>query len=107
MHLVRVDNHNSAMSLETTFPIHRKYCFLEAHGQGRVVGLLIQRPFEPPRVIVTHLDYPGVRMESEVPRTYTGGPAVSDLPSFRTLDIPYTTWFPRVFYGISAFRPKA
>ena len=90
MHLVRVDNHNGAMSLETTFPIHRKYCFLEAHGQGRVVGLLIQRPFEPPRAIVLHLDYPGVSVEFEVSPTYAAeaGLTVSNVPSFRVLVIP-------------------
>lgn len=70
------------MSLETTFPIPEGFGFLRAHGQGRVVGFLIQKPLEPPRAVVIHLDYPGVIMESEVSPTYITGAtaAVSNLP---------------------------
>ena len=58
------------MSLETSFPIPDGYGFRHAHGQGRVVGFLIQRFLEPPRAVVIHLDYPGISMESKVSPPY-------------------------------------
>jgi len=91
VHLLRVDHHNDGMSLETTFPMPEGYSFVQAHGQGRVVGFLIQRPPELPRTVVMHLDYPGVIIESEVSSAYTTqvqvGPTVSCLSFFRALGV--------------------
>ena len=83
MHLVRIDHHNDAMGLETTFPIPEGYRFLQAHGQGRVVGFLIQRPLELPRTVVIHLDYPGVSVVCDFPAEV--GSTVSDLLFFHAL----------------------
>ena len=90
MHLVKVDHHNGVVSLETMFPIPEGYRFLEAHGQGRAIGFLIQRPHESTRAVVIHLDYPGVSVEFEVSPTYAAeaGLTVSNVPSFRVLVIP-------------------
>jgi len=81
IYLIRVDHHNGAMSLETTFPIPIGYRFIHAHGQGRVVGFLIKRlrGFPLPQAVVIHLDHPGVSMVSEVSSDYDAG--VSNLPS--------------------------
>ena len=87
MHLVNIDHYNDAIRLATTFSIPEGYNFLQAHGQGRVVGFLIQRPLESPRAVVIHLDYPGVIMESEVSPAYSSevGTTVSNLSFFRAL----------------------
>ena len=90
MHLVKVDHHNGVMSLETTFRISEGYRFLEVYGQGRVVGLLIQRPLEPPCTIVIHLDHPGAYMEFNVSPTYATEARLTlgNFPYFRVLGIP-------------------
>ena len=90
MHLVKVDHHNGVMSLEATFHIPEGYRFLEAYGQGRVVGLLIQRPLEPPRTIIIRLDHPGANMEFNVSPTYATEArlTVRNFPYFRVLGIP-------------------
>ena len=102
MYLLKVDHHNDAVSLETTFPIPEGYSFLQAHDQGRVVGFLIQRPPEPPRAVVIHLDCPGVSMESEVPPAYTAeiGPTVSGL----SFSFPWRPLTRRGFLGLSLER---
>jgi len=80
MHLVRVDHHNGTMSLEATFPTPEGYGFAGAHGQGRVIGLLIGKSRGSLRAIVLHLDHPGVSMEFELPPTYSANSGVSDFP---------------------------
>lgn len=77
MHLVKVDHHNGAMGLEITFPIPEGYGFLQVHGQGRIIGFLIQEPLQPPRAVAIHLDYPGVSVESQIPHTYSPSEAGS------------------------------
>ena len=59
MCLIRIDHHNGLMSRETTFPIPDNRTFHEVHGQGRVVGFLVQEWSSPLRAVVIHLDYPG------------------------------------------------
>lgn len=67
------------MSPETTFPIPKEHSFIQAYGQGRVVGILTQDPQGLTQVVVIHLDHPGVSMESEVSPVYNID--VSNLPS--------------------------
>ena len=77
------------MNLETTFTIPEEYGFIEAHGQGRVVGFLIKSPSnsqESPQAIIINLDYPGVSVKCKVPIIYD--PGVSDLLSFDVFGIP-------------------
>jgi len=90
MHLVRIDHHDDAMSLETTFPLPEGYSFLQANGQGRVVGFLIQMGLEPPRAVIIHLDYPGITAEFGVSPAYSLGTGltVGDALTFHDLDIP-------------------
>lgn len=85
------------------------YSFLQAHGKWRVVGSLIQKPPEPPRTIVIHLDYPGVSMVFEVSSAYTAevDPTASGISSFVPVTSFNTVWFPSPIYGASASRPKA
>jgi hypothetical protein len=60
------------MSLETTFRSPRGYSYAgNVDGQGRVISFLVRRLPEPPRVVAIHLDYPGVTVEADIPRTYT------------------------------------
>ena len=92
---MRVDHHNGAISLETTFPIPEGRDLLEAHGQGRAVGFLIQRPHRSSWAVVIHLDYPEVSMKSEVSPIYAAeaDSPVSNLPSFRALVSLNTTLY--------------
>ena len=85
MHFIRIDHHNNVMNpLEATSLIPVGYSFLQAHGQGRVVGLLMRGTPGPLRAVVIHLDYPGFTLEYEVPPAYIvdSGVAVSNLPPF-------------------------
>ena len=88
IHLIRVDHYNATMSLETTFPIPDGYGFVRARGQGRVVGFLIKRHGGLPRAVVTHLDYPGVSMESDVSPVYAVDSRVSDTPLLPRPEFP-------------------
>jgi len=83
---LRIDHHNDVMSLEATVPVPEGYGFLQAHGQGRVVGLLIHGLDGPPKALVIHLDYPGVIVEFVV--SPPAGSNVSDIPFSDALDIP-------------------
>ena len=105
MHLVKVDHHNGVMSLETTFPIPEGYRFLEAHGQGRAIGFLIQKTRETTRATIIHLDYPGVSLEFKVSPAYADEAklVVSNLSSFASLVSLNITWF---FSGTSASQPE-
>lgn len=58
--IVKVDHHNSTMSLETSLCLPRR--FLKADGQERVISFLVHQPFA---VVVIHLDHPGVVFESD------------------------------------------
>ena len=86
------------MSLEITFPIPKGYSFIQAYGQGRVVGFLIQSPLGPQQVAVIHLDHPGVSVESKVPRVYDT--SVSILPSLMPSESLNTTWYQNNPWGI-------
>ena len=96
IYFIRIDHHNGLMSLETTFPIPEGCVFLQARGQGRVVGFLTWEWLRPPRAVVIHLDYPGLTMEYEVPPSHTTGGhlTVSNPPLFHALCL---TWHNVVF----------
>ena len=100
MYLTRIDHNNNLMSLETTFRIPEGCAFHQAHGQGRVVGFLIQewpgRP-GPLRAVIIHLDYPRFTMQCEVPPTHTvGGDLTVRTPPF--LHALFLTWHNVVFW---------
>ena len=78
------------MNLETTVPIPEGYRFLRAHGQGRVVGFLMQLG-RPLRALIIRLDYPEVIMEFVIPSTT--GPSVGDPTFSDALIFPNTTFF--------------
>ena len=91
------------MKLETTFRLsHVQDNMLEAHGQGRVIGFAIRRfPPEPSRMVIIHLDHPGVAVEADIPQA---DGLVSD-PHFFIL-ATYITWVPSFIHSRSACRPK-
>ena len=110
VYLIRIDHHNGLMNLETTLPIPEGCAFLQAHGQGRVVGFLTREWLRPLRAAIIHLDYPGLTMEYEVPPSHTtGGPlSVSSPPLFsRPLSHLAQCGFLSSMSGVSAFQPNA
>ena len=60
------------MNLETTFHLLTGGSHPgKVDGQGRAIGFLVRRSYsEPSGVVVIHLDYPGVTVEADIPRTY-------------------------------------
>ena len=88
--MLKIDHHNSTMGLEATVPIPEGSGLLRASGQGRVVGFLFYRPHGPPRTVITHLDYPGVIMESlaSLPNPAEADSTVNNLSFPDALDIP-------------------
>ena len=56
------------MNLETTIRLPRRSSHPAVDGQGCVIGLVVQ---QPGRVVVIHLDHPGVTIEADIPPTYT------------------------------------
>ena len=68
--ILRIDHHNGAISLETTFRLPEGCTLYEVDGQGRVIGFLVHSRPTPPRVILVHLDHPGVIVEFDIPPTY-------------------------------------
>ena len=55
---MKIDHHSGEMSQETIIRLPRRYGFLHADGQGRVISLFAQIPFEPLWVAIVHLDHP-------------------------------------------------
>lgn len=75
------------MNLETIFRLPEGCGLIKADGRGRVIGFLVQRSAQLPRVIVIHLDHPGVTVESGIlptPALEVGG-QVSNLCFFVSL----------------------
>lgn len=68
------------MSVETTLSLPGGPGSPKADGQGRVIGLLVQKLSGPLRVIIIHLDYLGAILELEIL-----APIVSDPTSFLPL----------------------
>ena len=58
------------MNLKTTFCLPQGGEFPRFDGQGRLIGFLFQLSSELARVVITHLDHPGVTIESDIPLTY-------------------------------------
>lgn len=52
------------MVLETIPHLPNEY--LKVDGQGRVLGFLVENSPNPPRVVIIHLDHPGVTVESDI-----------------------------------------
>ena len=84
------------MNLETTIRLPRRSSHPAVDGQGRVIGLVVQ---QPGRVVVIHLDHPGVTIEADIPPTYaaTASREVSNLYSvcrFRrhNMDLKPDSW---------------
>ena len=96
------------MTLETTFHLPRGCSVLKTDGQGRIICFLVQWSLEPPRVMIIHLDYPGVTLESKFLKTYMfeNGRIVSN----SHFPHGFTNSLTRVsshIYGTSVSRPKA
>ena len=96
------------MNLEVPFRLPSEYDFLKADGQGRIVCFLVKRTLEPPRVMIIHLDHPGIIVESKFLKSYPfeDGRTVSNSHS------PYgftdnVTRVSSPIYGASVSRPKA
>ena len=86
------------MSLVTTIRMSEGHG-IRTHGQGRVIGCLIERDGEPPLMRIIHLDYPGVIVESVVTEA-----VVSNIPLL-PLVFPDTV-LSSLVCGASASRPK-
>ena len=59
------------MNLEITILMPRRCGFLHADGQGRVIGLFAQIPFEPLWVAIIHLDHPEIVVRFDDLPTFT------------------------------------
>ena len=59
------------MDLETNFSLPRRSDYTEVDGQGRLIGFVVQQPPEISRVVVIHLDHPGVTVEADILPTST------------------------------------
>jgi hypothetical protein len=74
------------MNVTATFCLPQGADFPRFDGQGRVIGFLIQQFTEPSRLVIIHLDHPGVTVVSDIPLAYapTTGRRVSCFRFFMT-----------------------
>ena len=89
--ILRIDYHNGIMSEERTLELSEKFLFSRVDGLGRVIEFLVYSGTSV-RLIVIHLDHPGVTLESEFTSSYVSNvhffrvPAMSIMWIFRPIE---------------------